>query len=216
MRNNSRKTAHKGMGLIILFMAASGLVSGILLPFFFESQSLWYKFGAEKAMLRYGKAAGLAALVLILCQPLWVSRLGALAPMIPAKRSHAVHRISGMVIVLLALVHPLLILWSGGFTAIPFELRYWPEFTGIFLALLILVTAITSLMRGKLKIPPSTWQRIHRLSTLVITIIALIHARAASETFNFQLPGIWLGIALAAALVLFTRLYFNRFKRRRK
>jgi predicted ferric reductase len=203
-------------GGIVLLLVALGILSGVLIPFFFESQSLWYKFGTEKAMLQWGKAAGLAALLLIVCQSLWVSRLKLLTQFFSLKRSFAIHRVGGILILILVLVHPLLVLWSGGFTMIPLERRYWPEFLGIFLVLLIIITALSSLWRAKLNISHKTWQTLHRLLVPVITIIAVIHARAASETFGFTLPGLWLGLAIVAALALFTTIYIKRFRRSKK
>jgi predicted ferric reductase len=211
------KKKRQGMaGGIILLLIPAGILCGASLPFFFESQSLWYKFGIEKTMLQWGKAAGFAAIVLIVCQGLWTAGPNALTALVSVKRRYTIHRICGILLAVLILLHPLLILWSAGFTPIPLELRYWPEYLGIVSAVLILITAAVSLRRAKLQLSHKTWQRLHRWAAPVITILALIHAPAVSETFGFMVPRVWLGMIILAALVLFTRLYLNRLTRRKK
>jgi hypothetical protein len=52
------------MVLFLLFLLAGALT----IPFFFESPSMWYKFGIEKVSLRAGKMLGMAAGLIILLQ----------------------------------------------------------------------------------------------------------------------------------------------------
>jgi len=58
-------------GLHIMYIASVFIfvVGGALsIPFVYESQTLWYKTGIDKTMLRVGKIAGLLAAVLLLVQ----------------------------------------------------------------------------------------------------------------------------------------------------
>ena len=195
---------------LILGLAGGGLLSGMLIPFFFESQSLWYKFGIEKAMLQWGKSAGLLAVGLMACQVLWVSRSAVLDRAVSLKRRFSVHRACGVVILVLAVIHPVLILWADRFALFPLERRYWPEFLGILVAVLVLVVAASSLWRDRLNISAKGWRRFHRFSTPVVTVLALVHAGAVSETFDFILPGIWLGIIALTFLALLAGIYIKR------
>ena len=55
------------MGTII-GAATLVLVGAMSVPFFFESPSMWYKFGFDKALLRTGKMLGLVVATLLFFQ----------------------------------------------------------------------------------------------------------------------------------------------------
>lgn len=211
MNKNAPKNSGHRFAMVILTLMSAGLLAGVLLPFFFESQSLYYKFGMEKAMLQWGKAAGFMAVILMVVQVVLVSRFSFLGTSFSLARLFSLHKYTGVLICLLAMVHPFLILGADGFVFFPLELRYWSEFTGVFLAVSILIVAGLSLWRRALKLPVRSWLRLHRLATPAIVALTLVHARTVSETFDHVLPGIWLGIIAIIALVLFTRIYFKRF-----
>jgi len=145
----------------VVILALAGLGAGISVPFFFESQSMYYKFGLDKALLQWGKAAGLAAAVLMVYQIVFVSRFRVLETRLTRKRLWAVHKTCGKLIALLVTLHPVLILGSDGFAFFPLEKRYWPEFSGIFLWVLILGIVGVSVFQNKLPLSYRTWRALH-------------------------------------------------------
>ena len=52
---------------LVLLGFAVLLGGALLVPFYYETQTLWYKMGGDKLMLRAGQLAGLLALVF--CSP---------------------------------------------------------------------------------------------------------------------------------------------------
>ena len=191
-------------------LSLAGLGAGICVPFFFESQSLYYKFGLDKALLQWGKAAGLAAAVLMVYQIVFVSRFRILETHFTRKRLWAAHKTCGKLIALLVTLHPVLILGSDGFAFFPLEKRYWPEFSGIFLWVLILGIVGVSVFQNKLPVSYKTWQALHRTGVLVAVYLVFIHAGFVSESFGSGFPGAGLFLAAGIAGMLFVRIYVKR------
>lgn len=191
-------------------LALAGLGTGLCVPFFFESQSLYYKFGLDKALLQWGKAAGLAAAVLMVYQIIFVSRFRVLETHFTRKRLWAAHKTCGKLIVLLVTLHPLLILGSDGFAFFPLEKRYWPEFTGIFLWMLILGIVGISVFQSRLPLSYRTWQVLHRVGVPAAVCLVFIHAGFVSESFVSGFPRAGLFLAAGMAGVLFIRMYAKR------
>ena len=188
-------------------------------PFYFESQSLYYKFGIHKTLLQAGKIFGLFALVLMLFQVVLVSRAQFLVKIFNLKMLFALHRNSGKLIGILVLLHPFFILAADDFTLFPFETRYWPEFLGLGLAVFVLTTILISLGQKRLGITYKTWQFFHRIGTPLIIILAVIHVRWVSESFDLAVPKTGLYIFLLLAGIVFVRIYMYRYiqtKKRKK
>ena len=183
-------------GTIIALLALLLLAGGWLVPFYFESFSILYKFGIEKAYLRSGKMVGITIVLLVFYQILLASRFRFLERIFSAKRLLALHRINGTTITLFVLTHPVLIKASENFISYTFEKKYVPEFIGISLLLVILSVSLTAIFRDSLTIAYGRWLFLHRLgATLVIAILPL-HILLVSDTFKAGLPR-------AAALVIF-------------
>jgi predicted ferric reductase len=191
-------------------LALAGLGTGLCVPFFFESQSLYYKFGLDKALLQWGKAAGLAAAVLMVYQIIFVSRFRVLETHFTRKRLWAAHKTCGKLIALLVTLHPLLILGSDGFAFFPLEKRYWPEFTGIFLWMLILGIVGISVFQSRLPLSYRTWQALHRGGVPAAVCLVFIHAGFVSESFVSGFPRAGLFLTAGMAGVLFIRIYAKR------
>jgi predicted ferric reductase len=199
---------------LIICLAAAGVTVAALTPFYYESQSLYYKFGLDKVLLQWGKTAGMVALCLLGFQLVFVSRFFFLEGLFSLKRLFSVHRTCGILISLLVVIHPLLILGADGFSFFPLERRYWPEFAGLFTMILILGIALVSVYRDKLKIGIKPWKRMHRLATPLAVGLAFAHAGFVSETFDFNIPRAGLALAAGSVLVLFARIYIKRVFRR--
>ena len=201
--------------ILALCLCLAGIMAGACIPFLYESQSLYYKFGMDKALLQWGKAAGLIAVVLMLYQVILMSRFQVLEPAVTRKSLAILHKALGKFIGVLVLLHPLLILGADGFVFFPMEKRYWPEFLGVFLLVFILAMVAMSLWRGVLKIPYKVWQRLHRFSAPLVVLLGFIHLDFVSESFGSGPPRAGLTMAMVLALVLFAKIYVNRFFKRR-
>jgi predicted ferric reductase len=110
------------LGGACIFLALLLIVSVCTIPFVFESSSILYKFGINKTFLRSGKVFGVTAAALVFFQVLLVSRLKILDRIFSLNRIYIFHRINGMVIASLALMHPILVLAAENFTIFPFEI----------------------------------------------------------------------------------------------
>lgn len=177
-------------------------------PFVYESQSLYYKFGVDKALLHWGKASGMAVAGLMVFQVVLMSRFAWMDRLLGVKFLFRVHQFIGIAVALLVILHPLLVLWADGFTFFPLEVRYWPEFLGSFTLAAALALVGASLARNRLGIPYKFWQVSHRVSAPLVIAMALIHGGTVSGTFDHAVPlaGLCLLGGLAAALIVRRRL----------
>lgn len=174
------------MGIIFLWMAL--LIGSTTIPFLYESSSMLYKFGIDKVLLRAGKVLGMLAALLILIQPVLSARLKFLDRIFALNSCIGFHRFTGNIICVLGLLHPIFILASEGMLMIPMELRYWPEFAGIFLLILLIGMVLSSTFRRSLNISFNHWRILHRSLTFLIVPLLFIHMLFVSETFEHGLP----------------------------
>ncbi len=186
------------------------LAGACTIPFVFESSTMFYKFGLEKTLLCSGKVAGIIAAAIVFFQVVLVSRFKIQDKIFALNRIYSIHRINGIVIAVLALLHPILILAAEGFTLFPLEKRYWPEFLGIGLFIFILGLVITSNWRSVFGLSYKMWLRIHRLAVLGVIIAAGIHILFVSETFESGLPRALVFAAVGLNVALIMRLWYRR------
>ena len=132
------------LGGTCIFLALLLIANAWTIPFLFESPSILYKFGIDKMFLRSGKVLGVTAAVLVFFQILLVSRLKILDRIFSLNRIYTFHRINGITIAALALLHPILVVAAENFTFFPFEKRYWPVFLGVGVLIFILVVMTTA------------------------------------------------------------------------
>lgn len=187
------------------------LFGGALIPFLFESQTMFYKFGQDKILLRIGKIAGISAAILLLAQPLltgrsrWVDRVAGLPTLVQ------LHRANGILILLLLLSHVLCILVPEGIDNLPLGWKFWPELVGgvVFASLLCLVPF--SLLRKRLAVPYHLWLRMHRYGGFALLVLLFIHIRFVSESFKQDVPLAALTLwTIVAACLLIRRIYAGR------
>lgn len=168
------------LGIITLLLIA-GAAS---IPFYFESSTILYKFGLDRHLLRFGQVVGTVAGVLLLLQIILSARLKCLDRVFGLNNLFKFHRLTGISVACLILVHPILIFIPEDRITIPFEWRYWPEFIGIFLLLLIVATVITSHWRTGLRLPFHRWWPIHRAAAILIIVVFWVHVLAVNDTFE--------------------------------
>jgi DMSO/TMAO reductase YedYZ heme-binding membrane subunit len=186
-------------GLIIgLFALAIAVVLSV--PFVYESQTLWYKVGMKKSMLRTGQMAGLLALLFLFVQVLLGARVKLLEKVFGAAALMRYHRANGLLVCFLAFSHAGLVLIPEGITNLPLGWKFWPEIVGGFLLLMILILAVSSQFRQQLGLPYPGWRAVHRLLGYFALCLVPVHVLFASESFARGVPKATLLLALAAAV----------------
>jgi len=173
---------------VVLVTFAFLLIGALSIAFLFESPSIKYKFGIDKSLLRTGKLLGLAATTLLLVQLLLGARLKVLDRIFTLPRVWAWHRINGYLIALLALLHPVFIMWPEDFTLPPLELEYWPQAVGLLLLILICCQVAVSRWRQKLGIVFQRWRQIHGYVGGLVILLLVLHILFVSESFEEGLP----------------------------
>ena len=188
--------------LIILSAFSAVLILACTIPFYFESPSIFYKTGADKIMLRAGKVIGIAALVLMGFQLIFISRFSWLEKLFSMKTLYQAHRLNGRIILGAVIAHPILILGADHFVFFPVEQKYWPEFAGVFLFFLILFFIGVSILYKRIGMAYKTWQMIHKTVAPLIFILLFIHIAFVSRTFESGIPLYFLIAAGAACLAM--------------
>jgi len=197
-----------GTCILLAMLLITGAAS---IPFLFESPSIRYKFGLYQILLRIGKLSGVTAGILVFCQVLLVSRLKILDRIFSLNRIYNLHRINGITIAFLALLHPILVIASEKFTLFSFEQRYWPEFLGVGVLVLIVVLVITANWRLIFGLAYNKWLRFHRFGTVLAITLMFIHILFVSETFKSGLPRVSVFVAGGITLLLIIKLLYRRF-----
>lgn len=177
------------------------LAGGATIPFVFESQTMYYKFGLNKTLLRLGKIAGISAALFMGLQLLLGGRFKPLDRIYPLDRLLRLHRVTGLSLLVLAVSHPLLVIVPEGIANLPMGWKFWPEYIGAGLLLLLIPFTLMALFRTNFRIPFHTWRWSHRTGALLALTLLLCHVRFVSETFEQGLP--------LQLLYLFGALYFS-------
>jgi predicted ferric reductase len=200
------------VSIIALFVIA-GAVS---VPFFFESSSILYKFGSDRQLLRSGQVVGVVAGCLLLLQIILGARLKCLDRIFGLSNLFKSHRISAIIIACLVSIHPILIFISDDRFSIPLQFRYWPEFVGLFLLLLIMFMVISSHWRVELRFAFHRWWPVHR-GVAILAVIALgVHVLSVNDTFEQKLPRTLAIGALVLCGLLFIWIRTRPLRSRRK
>ncbi|MEN8691624.1 MAG: ferredoxin reductase family protein, partial [Desulfobacterales bacterium] len=184
------------------------LVGAMSIPFFFESPSMWYKFGLAKALLQTGKMLGLAAATLLFFQLIQAARLKVLDRVFSLPGLVRSHRLNAIVIFFLALLHSILVLSSEEKLIIPLELRYWPEWVGVGVLTLIVIHFSVSQWRRAFRITFHGWLLWHRCVGVFILGLAALHILFVSETFSeegFPRTAVMVSTAIIVVLWLWVR-----------
>ena len=171
------------VGLFILVLA-----SALGLPFVYESQTLWYKIGVDKTMLRAGQLSGMIALTLLFTQVLLAVGGPFLQKAFGLKNLMSWHRLGGVLIVFFALIHVFLILVPEGLANLPIGKKFWPEMVGSLLLWVLVAMVISSRYREKLKLNYKRWRVIHKPLGYLATFLVVIHVLYVSDSFEQALP----------------------------
>ncbi len=173
---------------VFILLLALILTAGGSIPYLFESPSILYKTGLDKFLLRTGKIAGIAVVILMVTQLFFIANLQWLTPLFKTKNLYRYHRINGLILLAAAIAHPILILGADHFVFFPLEYRYWPEILGLFLLVFLVSFVLISVWRGKMGISYPAWKRIHRIGAVLLFFLVFVHVHNVSETFAAGVP----------------------------
>jgi len=174
----------------ILVIAGGALLTAAALavPFFYPTETLWYKVGFAKILLQIGQFAGLLTLVFLVMQVLLALRPGFLTQGFSSGTLMRWHRRNGIAVAVLATSHVLLVLAPEGISNLPIGWEYWPEALGAATLVLLLVTVLLSLFRSKLKLSFAGWRVLHRSLGYGLFLLLTLHVLFVSESFQSGLP----------------------------
>ena len=167
------------------FLVLAGALS---VPFLYESQTLWYKIGLDKTILRGGQFAGMFALVLLFSQVALAVGGPFLTQAFGLKNIMSWHRANGVLILFFAALHVLLILVPEGLANLPIGKKFWPEMVGSLLLWLLVAIVIASRYREKLKLDYRRWRSIHKPLGYSTVLLVLVHVLYVSESFSGGMP----------------------------
>lgn len=187
------------MGTIILIVIAL-ILGAVSLSFLYESPSIRYKFGWDRVMLRTGKVVGLTAFVLLVLQLPIAGRIKFLDRIFSLPGLYKIHRINGIIIGILVLLHPILVTLPENRFMVPFEMRYWPEWVGAALLTAILVQLTVGKWRTILIKHYPRWLLFHHILGWTVLALLLIHILYVSETFEYD--GLPRTVAFVAAGII--------------
>jgi predicted ferric reductase len=203
-------------GSLIGILTILVLAGAVSIPFYFESTTILYKFGPDRQLLRSGQVLGMVAGCLLLLQIILGARLKFLDRVFGLGNLFRFHRISGFIIGSVVIIHPILIFIPEDRIFIPLQLRYWPEFIGFFLFLLIIATVITGHWRARLRFPFHRWWWFHRWAAILIVTAFWVHILSVSSTFEQKIPKIFAFCAMGLCMLVFFWIRTRPLRNRRR
>lgn len=213
---SKKRGLDRGLYIFCILSFLTVVVGGALsIPFVYESQTLWYKIGIDKTLLRAGKIAGLLAAVLLFVQVLLGVRGKTLEELFGVAALVLWHRINGVLVLFLALSHVTLVLVPEGIVNLPIGLKFWPEMVGAGILLIIFSMVVSSQFRQQLGFNYIRWRLVHRfLGYSAFTLIG-VHIFFVSESFEYIVPGAALISAVAGVAVYIFRIKRAAYKKNR-
>ncbi len=163
--------------------------TSLTIPFYYETQSLWYKFGADKTLLRSGKMVGLLGAVLLCTQVVLAARVRILDRLVGLDRLLTLHRYNGLFLLLLGSVHLTLVLLPEGLDNLPIGKKYWPEMVGAAMLFLLSGLVAGAFARQLLGIKYTIWRKLHRPMGYLVFAMLAVHVLFVSESFARNAPG---------------------------
>ena len=148
--------------------------------------------------------AGIAALSLLLLQPLLAAGL---LPGLSMRRARQIHRFLGFTLVLTVILH-VVGLWITSPPDVIDALLFssptpFSDWGVVAMWTLFLVAAI-ALFRRKLRLSPKTWRRVHMALAVVVIIGSAVHALRVEGTMElFSKVALCLSVSLSAAWAVF-------------
>lgn len=181
--------------LLVICSFIAFLAGALSIPFYYETQTLWYKVGIDNTLLRTAQLAGMLALVLLFVQVTLSTQSTFLKMLFGGARILRWHQRNGVLIAFLAISHIYLVLVPEGLANLPIGKKHWPEKVGALLFAVVISTVVYSYFRQKLHLNYKKWKAIHQpLGYLAIALVT-VHVLNVSESFEQKVPKISLLIA---------------------
>ena len=188
---------------IVVTIFLLGFTGALVLPYAYESQTLWYKVGLDRILLRAGQLSGMLALTLLFTQIVLAVGGPFLQKAFGLKNIMSWHRTNGVFIVYFALAHVFLILIPEGLSNLPIGKKFWPEMVGSLLLWLLLAMVVSSRYREKFKLDYKLWRSIHKPLGYLAPFLVVIHVLYVSDSFAQVVPR---RILLVTFVVLLSRI----------
>jgi predicted ferric reductase len=199
--NVEEKTQKPGTGFLLIGVAVVLIAGALIVPYAYESQTLWYKIGPHKTMLRVGQIMGLLALVGLMIQ-IFLGVRNFLDNIMGVALRLTWHRINGVVLCCLAALHLILVLVPEGISNLPTGIKNWPEMVGAVLFLVIVSQVVFSFFRQQLGLVYKQWRTVHRVLGYGAICLAVIHVLFVADSFAQGAPRITLLIIWAVMFVV--------------
>ena len=190
----------KVYGGLILSLFVFAIAATLSVAFVYESQTLWYKAGIDKSILRTGQMAGLLALLFIFIQVLMGVRVKLLEEIFGVALVMRGHRANGLIIGSLAIAHVGLVLVTEGITNLPIGWKFWPEMVGAVLLLLIVGITVSSQFRQQFGFSYTRWRFVHRILGYLALALVSVHVLFVSDSFTRDVPKTALLVVLAVVV----------------
>jgi predicted ferric reductase len=190
------------LGILLIGIVILVVVGALTVPFVYESQTLWYKVGMDKILLRLGQLVGLLALISLVLQILLGTRGRVLEDTFGVAAVMTWHRANGILLCCLAALHIILVLVPEGIANLPIGKKYWPEMVGGGLFLVIISQVISSSFRQQLGFVYKKWRAVHRVLGYLALCLAAVHVLFAADSFAQGVPRITLQVILVTVVVL--------------
>lgn len=187
----------RGRAALLLALLALLSAGALSIPFVYESQTLWYKVGFDKTLLRGGQLVGLVAAVSLCVQILLGVRGRLLEDTFGPARLARWHRRNGLILVACAFLHATLVLAAEGLTGF-IDVQAWPELVGALLLAAILAMVVSSLFRRQIGMTLAGWRFMHRLIAYSVPLLLAVHVLFVSDSFAQGPPMAGLLTILAA------------------
>ena len=198
----SSQTKRMMVGVLLFTLAGTLVGAALSIPFVFESQTLWYKIGVDKYLLRGAQLAGVLVALSLFFQIVLGVRGKFLEGYFGVATLMRWHRANGVFLVVMALLHVSLVLVPEGIDNLPIGPKYWPEMVGGVLFSLILAMVISSHFPERLGLQYGLWRRIHLPLAYISPMLAAVHILNVSDSFEHQIARVAL-LVLLVVLAIF-------------
>ena len=202
---------------VVLIAGFLVILSGVLsIPSYYQTTTLWYKTGVDKIMLIAGQYLGLLGLVLLYLQILLSARGHFLDQLFGPAQLLRLHRLTGILLFLLAGSHILLVLIPEGLANLPLGKKFWPEMVGAALFACVALLVLSSYFRETIRLPYKIWRMFHRPLGYLAMLLVTVHVLFVSESFEHILPRILLLTLFSLTVGWTVRVKFSGERRTRK
>jgi len=186
--NNELKISRYLRLIGLAFLLILVVFGALSVPFVYESQTLWYKLGFDKTVLRAAKMAGLLASVLLLVQIRLAVRGRFLEDLFGVASLMRYHRINGIIVLFLATCHVVLVVVPEGLGNLPLGSKHLPEMVGAVLLFGLFFMVIPAYFRDRLRLKYTRWRNVHRFLGYFLLVLLSTHILYVSESFEQDVP----------------------------